>query len=64
MFPNNIGSLDRGIRVAVGLALIAAAVSGKLGLWAWIGAVPLLTGIFGTCPLYSMIGINTCRRGS
>jgi hypothetical protein len=64
MFPNNIGSLDRGIRVAVGLDLIAAAASGALGLWAWIGAVPLLTGVFGTCPLYSMIGVNTCRRGS
>lgn len=64
MFPNNIGSLDRGIRVAVGLALIAAAASGALGLWAWIGAVPLLTGVFGTCPLYSMIGVNTCRRGN
>jgi hypothetical protein len=64
MFPNNIGSLDRGIRVAVGLDLIAADASGALGLWAWIGAVPLLTGVFGTCPLYSMIGVNTCRRGS
>lgn len=63
MFSNNVGGLDRSIRVAAGLALMAAAASGTLGIWAWVGVVPLLTGAFGSCPLYSMIGINTCRRG-
>jgi hypothetical protein len=39
-------------------------VSGVLGAWAWIGLVPLLTGLAGTCPLYSIFGISTCRIAS
>ena len=56
----NIGSMDRMLRIVVGLALVGLAVTGTVGWWGWIGAVPLLTGLFGTCPLYSMLGINTC----
>jgi len=61
MFSTNVGGIDRGIRIIVGLALIIAAVTGSLSAWAWIGVVPLLTGLFGTCPLYSILGIKTCR---
>jgi len=56
----NVGGLDRGLRVIVGLGLIAATATGTIGLWGWIGVVPLLTGAVGMCPLYSILGINTC----
>jgi len=57
----NVGNIDRGLRIAVGIALIGGAASGVLGAWAWIGVLPLLTGVVKICPLYSMLGINTCR---
>ncbi|MBP7567247.1 MAG: DUF2892 domain-containing protein [Burkholderiaceae bacterium] len=56
----NAGTLDRTLRILVGLALIALAATGVVGLWGWIGVVPLLTGAIGNCPLYSLLGINTC----
>lgn len=56
----NEGSLDRILRVVVGLALIAWAALFGGPVWAWIGLVPLATGAVGMCPLYSMLGINTC----
>lgn len=56
----NIGSVDRVLRVVMGLVLVGLAATGTVGWWGWIGAVPLLTGRFGTCPVYSMLGINTC----
>lgn len=58
----NEGTLDRGLRVLAGLALLAMAVTGVLGPWAYIGVVPLLTGALGWCPLYTLLGINTCPR--
>jgi uncharacterized membrane protein YfcA len=56
----NVGGLDRIIRIAVGLALIAAAATGTIGLWGWVGVVPLLTGAMGWCPPYALLGLNTC----
>lgn len=56
----NVGSLDRILRVVAGLVLIALAATGTIGLWGWIGVVPVLTGLFRFCPLYSLIGIDTC----
>ncbi len=56
----NAGSLDRILRVAVGLVLIALTATGTVGLWGWIGVVPLATGLFGFCPAYTLLGINTC----
>ncbi|HEY1132068.1 MAG TPA: DUF2892 domain-containing protein [Roseateles sp.] len=58
----NEGTMDRGLRVVAGLALIALAATGTVGAWGWIGVVPLLTGVVGWCPLYTVLGINTCRR--
>lgn len=52
--------LERVVRVGGGLALVALAVSGAIGLWGYIGVVPLLTGLAGRCPLYSLFGISTC----
>ncbi len=56
----NVGGLDRTIRIIVGLALIAAAATGTIGLWGWVGVVPLLTGAMGWCPPYALLGLNTC----
>lgn len=60
MFATNVGGLDRALRVMVGLALVAATLAGFIGLWGWIGVVPLATGLLRTCPVYSVIGLNTC----
>ncbi|HEY0664550.1 MAG TPA: DUF2892 domain-containing protein [Gallionella sp.] len=56
----NAGTLDRVLRVTVGLVLIALAATGTVGLWGWIGVVPLLTGAIGFCPAYAIFGIKTC----
>jgi uncharacterized membrane protein YqaE (UPF0057 family) len=56
----NTGGMDRALRVIVGLILIALAVTGTVGMWGWIGVVPLLTGAIGFCPAYAMLGMNTC----
>ncbi len=57
----NEGNLDRGIRVVVGGALIALAATGTIGVWGYVGVVPLATGLIGWCGLYSVLGINTCK---
>ncbi|WP_191083635.1 YgaP family membrane protein [Roseococcus microcysteis] len=60
MFATNVGGVDRMLRVAVGLALIIATLAGLIGLWGWVGMVPLATGLLRTCPLYTLLGIRTC----
>ena len=56
----NIGTFDRALRIAVGLILIGLGLSGVIGWWGLIGLVPLATGLFRSCPAYSLFGINTC----
>lgn len=56
----NVGGIDRALRVVVGIVLIALAATGVVGAWGWIGVVPLATGLFRLCPIYSMLGLNTC----
>jgi hypothetical protein len=56
----NVGGIDRTLRILVGLGLIAAAATGTVGLWGYLGVVPLLTGLVGWCPPYAMFGFNTC----
>lgn len=56
----NMGTLDRGLRVAAGLALVALAATGTVGAWGWIGVVPLVTAAIGWCPAYTLLGIRTC----
>ncbi|SBT03420.1 conserved exported hypothetical protein [Candidatus Propionivibrio aalborgensis] len=56
----NVGGLDRILRIAVGIVLIALAAMGVVGVWGWIGVVPLLTGLIGWCPAYPLLGISTC----
>ncbi len=57
----NTGTIDRGLRIAVGLTLIALAATSTIGVWGWIGVVPLATGLIGWCPAYKLIGVNTCK---
>lgn len=56
----NVGSTDRALRIIVGLVLIGLAATGTVGVWGWIGVMPLLTGIFKFCPAYTLLGMNTC----
>lgn len=59
----NIGSLDRTLRIAVGLALLSLVFVGPQTLWGLIGLVPLITGLSRFCPAYSATGINSCAAG-
>ncbi|MBT0961290.1 YgaP family membrane protein [Denitromonas iodatirespirans] len=55
----NVGGIDRVLRIVAGLGLILWALVGG-PVWAWIGVVPLATGLLGSCPAYSLLGMNTC----
>ena len=56
----NVGGIDRILRTAIGLALIALTLTGTIGVWGWIGVVPLLTAALGFCPLYTVLGFSSC----
>jgi hypothetical protein len=56
----NVGGIDRVLRILVGLGLVAWAALLGGPVWAWIGIVPLATGAIGFCPLYPILGMNTC----
>ncbi len=56
----NVGTIDRVLRIVVGLALISIVFIGPQTPWGWIGVVPLGTALLGYCPLYSLLGIKTC----
>ena len=57
----NVGGIDKVVRIIGGVVLIGLAATGMIGLWGWVGIVPLLTGLFNFCPLYSLLGIKTCK---
>jgi hypothetical protein len=57
----NVGGIDKIARIAVGLVLIVLTLMGTIGVWGWIGIVPLATGLFNFCPVYSLMGISTCK---
>lgn len=56
----NVSGIDRGIRIVLGIGLIAATLTGSVGAWGWIGVVPLATGLVGFCPIYRICGCNRC----
>jgi hypothetical protein len=56
----NVGTIDRAVRIIGGLVLVALALSGTIGVWGWIGVVPIATGLFRQCPAYTLLGMNTC----
>jgi hypothetical protein len=58
----NVGTVDRAIRIALGLALIGATLMGWIGVWGWLGLIPIATGVFRFCPAYLPFGLNSCKR--
>ena len=56
----NVGNIERVLRVLVGLGLISLVFIGPQTVWGWIGIVPLATGLMGWCPPYALLGISTC----
>lgn len=61
---HNIGTVDRTLRIVIGIALLALAALGKIGWWGYFGMLPFLTGIFRFCPLYSILGFRSCAVAS
>ena len=59
---NNVGGMDRIARIVIGAVLVILAATGQIGVWGWIGLLPLATGALGWCPPYSILGINTCKN--
>lgn len=59
LFARNEGAIDRTVRVLLGAALLYLAFTGR-SAWGFLGLVPFITGLVGSCPLYSIFGINTC----
>ena len=60
----NEGGIDRILRIVAGLVLIGLAATGTVGWWGWLGIVPLATGLIGWCPVYTLLGLNTCPMKS
>jgi Protein of unknown function (DUF2892) len=56
----NVGTLDRVLRILAGLVLLGLVFTGTIGAWGWIGVVPLATGLFRFCPLYTVLGFTSC----
>jgi len=60
VMTSNVGGIDRIVRIVLGLVLIGLTVTGTIGVWGWLGVVPLATGAIGWCPPYAIFGFNTC----
>lgn len=60
---SNVGGIDRMLRIAAGVVLLALGAFGPLGWWGLIGVVPLATGLIRWCPAYTLLGVNTCAAG-
>jgi hypothetical protein len=61
LFSKNEHAVDRTIRVVLGLLILSLAFVGPKTAWGYLGAIPLLTGLLGSCPLYTLLGVSTCR---
>jgi len=59
-FPNNEHVIERVVRVVAGLGIVSLAFVGPATPWAWFGLVPIITGLAGTCPIYTLFGMSTC----
>lgn len=60
MLKKNVGNMDRVFRVILGIGLIALVFVGPQTVWGWVGVIPLLTAFVGSCPLYALLGVNSC----
>jgi Protein of unknown function (DUF2892) len=61
LLPANQHPVERVLRVALGLAILSLTIIGPQSAWAFLGLIPLLTGMMGSCPLYTIFGISTCK---
>lgn len=57
----NVGGIDRNIRIVAGVAVIAAGVVYE-SWWGAVGLIPITTALFGWCPPYAILGINSCKE--
>jgi len=57
---SNVGGIDRIVRILAGLVLLGLTLTGTIGVWGWLGVVPLATGAIGWCPPYAIFGFSTC----
>jgi len=60
ILPRNEHTVERGVRVLLGVGLLAIAFVGPKTPWGFLGLVPLATGLLGSCPLYTLLGMSTC----
>ena len=58
---SNVGGIDRALRISLGAGLIALALTHTIGVWGFVGVLPLVTGLVRWCPPYALFGWNTCR---
>jgi hypothetical protein len=63
ILPKNEHPIDRVFRVLLGIGLLSITFVGPVTPWGWLGLVPLLTGLIGSCPLYTALGLSTCSGG-
>lgn len=61
MLNKNLGAADRWIRLALGIVLVSLTFAGPRTMWGLVGIVPLATAFAGTCPLYTLFGVRTCK---
>lgn len=61
ILPRNEHGMERVLRVVVGLAILSLAFVGPRTPWAYLGLIPVVTGLLGSCPLYTILGVSTCR---
>ena len=57
----NVGTIDRILRITLGIVLIGLAATGTVGWWGWLGIVPFATGLVGWCPPYAILGLSSCK---
>ena len=57
----NVGRVDSALRIIIGLVLMVLAFTNQIGVWGWIGVIPLVTGIFNFCPLYALLKLSTAK---
>lgn len=62
ILPKNEHPVERVARVVIGLVLILLAFVGPKTPWGFLGIVPLMTGLLGSCPAYTLFGVSTCKR--
>ena len=60
LLPKNEATIDRAIRVLLGVAVLSLTVVGPQTMWGLVGLVPLFTGLVGSCPVYTLLGVSTC----